>query len=219
MRLPAGRSSRFRASRRDGLVGEPDGQAAAPPQCCVVLRPVRDPIARFWDMMTMLGVVFEWHRGVSGCLRGSSLHRSSSGRQPQPIRATTSIRRQGNLFTIRSRSPAGTGKITPVTPVPQANEVHRNSRPLLWILSPTQPLPCWYICLFLIKSIGLNRYAVPCTSCIRPMERTAWSGSLVDAGLSMAQLHFYQFNLRISGPSCFQHNPLMQQSVVRIQYP
>ena len=40
----------------------------------------------------MLGVVFEWHRGVSGCLRGSSLRRSSPGRQPQPISATTSLR-------------------------------------------------------------------------------------------------------------------------------
>jgi len=70
-----------------------------------------------------------------------------------------------------------------------------------------------------IMDVGLNRYAVPCTSCIRSIERTAWSGSLVDGGLSMAQLHFYQFNLRISEPSCFQHNPLMQQSVVRIQYP
>jgi hypothetical protein len=42
-------------------------------------------------MMTVFGVVFERHRGVSGCLRGSSLRRSSPGRQPQPIRATTSL--------------------------------------------------------------------------------------------------------------------------------
>jgi hypothetical protein len=42
-------------------------------------------------MMAVLGVVFERHRGASGCcLRGSSLRRSSPGRQPQPIRATTS---------------------------------------------------------------------------------------------------------------------------------
>ena len=41
-------------------------------------------------LMTMLGVVFERHRGISGCLRGSTLRQSSPGRQPQPIRATTS---------------------------------------------------------------------------------------------------------------------------------
>ena len=41
--------------------------------------------------MTVFGVVFERHRGVSGCLWGSSLRRSSPGRQSQPIRATTSL--------------------------------------------------------------------------------------------------------------------------------
>jgi hypothetical protein len=33
-------------------------------------------------MMTVFGVVFERHCGVSGCLRGSNLRRSSPSRQP-----------------------------------------------------------------------------------------------------------------------------------------
>jgi len=61
MGLPAGRGSRFGPPRRDGRVGEPDGQAAAPPQCCVVLRLVRDPIPGSRNMMTVFGMVFERH--------------------------------------------------------------------------------------------------------------------------------------------------------------
>ena len=90
MRLAARCGAGFRPPRRDRRVREPHRQTAPPSQCRVISRAVRDPIARFRDMMTMLGVVFERHRGVSGCLRGSSLRRSSPGRQPQPIRATTS---------------------------------------------------------------------------------------------------------------------------------
>ena len=61
MGLPAGRGSRFRPPRRNGRVGEPDGQAAAPPQCSVILRPVRDPIPGSRNMMTVFGLVFERH--------------------------------------------------------------------------------------------------------------------------------------------------------------
>ena len=90
MRLAARCGAGLRLPRRDRLVREPHRQTAPPSQCRVIFRAVRDPIARFRDMMTVLGVVFERHCGVSGCLRGSSLRRSSPGRQPQPIRATTS---------------------------------------------------------------------------------------------------------------------------------
>jgi hypothetical protein len=45
------------------------------------------------------------------------------------------------LFTIRSRSSAGTETISAVTPAPQANETYRNSRPLLWILPFARPCP------------------------------------------------------------------------------
>jgi hypothetical protein len=90
MRLAARCGAGFRPPRRDRLVCEPHRQTAPPSQGRVIFWSVRDPIARFWDRMTVLGVVFERHCGVSGCLRGSSLRRSSPGRQPQPIRATTS---------------------------------------------------------------------------------------------------------------------------------
>jgi hypothetical protein len=90
MRLPAGRGAGFGPPCRDRHVGEPYHQTAPLSQGRVIFRPVGDPITRFGDMMTVLGVVFERHRGISGCLRGSRLRRSSPGRQPQLIRATTS---------------------------------------------------------------------------------------------------------------------------------
>ena len=77
---PAGRGSRFRPPRRDGRVGEPDGQAAASPQCCVLLRPVRDPIPGSQNMMTVFGMVFERHA------RGFPV---MDGGQPGPIRLST----------------------------------------------------------------------------------------------------------------------------------
>src|SRR5271163_2738021 len=61
MGLSAGRGSRFCPPRRDGRVGEPDGQAAAAPQCRVVLRLVRDPISGSRNMMTVFDMVFERH--------------------------------------------------------------------------------------------------------------------------------------------------------------
>src|SRR5271165_3431260 len=61
MGLPAGRGSGFCTPRRDRLVAKPDGQAAAAPQCCIVLRPVRDPISRSRNMITVFGMVFERH--------------------------------------------------------------------------------------------------------------------------------------------------------------
>ncbi len=63
--LPTGRGARFRPPCRYRLVRDPNGQATSPPQCRVVFRPVRDPMARLRNVMAMLGVVFERHGGCS----------------------------------------------------------------------------------------------------------------------------------------------------------
>jgi hypothetical protein len=70
MWLAAGRGSWLRPPRRNRLVREPNGQTAPPLQCRVIFRPVRNPIARLWNVMTMLGVVFERHGRVSDDDRG-----------------------------------------------------------------------------------------------------------------------------------------------------
>jgi hypothetical protein len=71
MRLPAG--ARFRPPRHDGCIGKPDCQTAALPQCCVVLRPVRDPIPGSRNMMTVFGMVFERHSREFPVVNGASL--------------------------------------------------------------------------------------------------------------------------------------------------
>ena len=67
MRLAARRGSRLRPPRLDRLVRKPDGQAASPLQCRVILRPVRDPIPGLGDVMAVFSMVFERHgRAVPG---------------------------------------------------------------------------------------------------------------------------------------------------------
>src|SRR5271155_3332083 len=82
MGLSAGRGSRFRPPRRDGRVGEPDGQAAAPPQCSVILRPVRDPIPGSRNMITVSGVVFERHGREFPIVNEASLPRQALAGNP-----------------------------------------------------------------------------------------------------------------------------------------
>ena len=96
MRLPAGRGSRFRPPRRDGRIGKPDGQTAAPPQCCVVLRPVRDPIPGFRNMMTVFGMVFERHGGEFPVVNGASLPgQALAGNPADPCNNVIQARRCG----------------------------------------------------------------------------------------------------------------------------
>ena len=64
MRLAAWGSSWLRTPRGDCFVGKPDGQAASPLQCRVILGPVRDPIPGLWDVMAVFGMVFEGHGTV-----------------------------------------------------------------------------------------------------------------------------------------------------------
>jgi hypothetical protein len=61
MRLAARRGPRLRSPRLDRLVGKPNSQAASPLQCRVVLCPVRDPIPRLGNVVTVFSVVFERH--------------------------------------------------------------------------------------------------------------------------------------------------------------
>ncbi len=56
MRLAARRGSRLRSPRLDRLVGKPNGQAASPLQCRVILCPVRDPISGLGDVVTVFSV-------------------------------------------------------------------------------------------------------------------------------------------------------------------
>src|SRR5882757_7416767 len=81
--LAAARGARLRPPRRDRLVREPNGQTATPPQCRVVFRPVRDPIARLGDMMTVLGVVFERHGGFP-IMNGATQRQSGHDHQLPP---------------------------------------------------------------------------------------------------------------------------------------
>jgi hypothetical protein len=67
VQLTAGRDSRIGPPRLDRFLGEPHGQASPPLQCCVILRPVGDPISCLGDVVAVFGMVFEWHgRAVPG---------------------------------------------------------------------------------------------------------------------------------------------------------
>lgn len=61
LRLPARRGPQFRLPCGDRRVGEPDGEAAPLPQRRIIFRPIRDPIPRHGNMMTMRSVMLERH--------------------------------------------------------------------------------------------------------------------------------------------------------------
>src|SRR6202007_3286529 len=48
---------------RDRLFAEPDRQAATLPQGSIIFRPVGYPILLLGDVMTAIGIGFEWHSG------------------------------------------------------------------------------------------------------------------------------------------------------------
>src|SRR5580704_5920057 len=48
---------------RDRLLAEPDRQAATLPQGSIIFRPVGYPILLLGDVMTAIGIGFEWHSG------------------------------------------------------------------------------------------------------------------------------------------------------------
>ena len=53
--------ARFRLPCCDRFAGEPDGEAAPLPQSRIIFRPIRDPVPRLRNMMTMRGVMLERH--------------------------------------------------------------------------------------------------------------------------------------------------------------
>ena len=54
---------------RDRLLAEPDRQAATLPQGSIIFRPVGYPILLLGDVMTAIGIGFEWHSGHPRGLR------------------------------------------------------------------------------------------------------------------------------------------------------
>ena len=65
-RLAASRRSRLSLPGRDRRVGEPDRQAAALTQGCIVGRRVRGPMPLLWDVVATLGIGFERHDNHPG---------------------------------------------------------------------------------------------------------------------------------------------------------
>jgi hypothetical protein len=49
------------AEQHEEIRHEQGGEAAPLPQSRIMLRPVRDPVSRLRNMMTMCGVMLEWH--------------------------------------------------------------------------------------------------------------------------------------------------------------
>jgi hypothetical protein len=91
MRLAARRGPRFRLPRLDRLVGEPHRQASPLPQRSIILRPVRDPIPRLGDVVTMFGMVFERHgEGFQKANGLPHVCRRPFNRNEDPLHATRS---------------------------------------------------------------------------------------------------------------------------------
>ena len=74
MRLSARCGPRFRLPCRDRFVGEPDGEAAPLPQSRIIFRPIRDPVPRLGNMMTMFGAMLERHGRQLPVVNGASAY-------------------------------------------------------------------------------------------------------------------------------------------------
>ena len=60
-RLPASRGLRLSLPSRDRRAGEPNREAAALPQGCIVGSRVRPALPLFRNVMATLNIGFEWH--------------------------------------------------------------------------------------------------------------------------------------------------------------
>jgi hypothetical protein len=89
-RLPAGRCPWLSLPSRDRRLGEPDGQAPAPAQGGVILRPVRHSVPLLRDVVAAIRIRFERHGTNSRSRKGLPLLLHATPDANPPIRATRS---------------------------------------------------------------------------------------------------------------------------------